>query len=62
MDQRTSAYRMDRKSSTRFYLILFDLMDIACANSYHIYNMKHHNILFLLDYKIVVVKNIIQYH
>ena len=63
MDQRTAAYRLDRKSSVRFYLrIFFDLMDIACVNSYLIHNMKHPNKLSLLDYKIVVAKNLIQYH
>ena len=44
MDQRTTIYRLDRKSSVRLYLrIIFDLMDIACVNSYLIYNMKHPN-------------------
>ena len=44
MDQRTAAYRLDRKSSVIFYLrIFFDLMDIACVNSYLIYNLKHPN-------------------
>ena len=63
MDQRTVEYRLDGKSSVRFYLhIFFDLIDIACANSYLIYNMKHPNRLSLLDYKIVVAKNLIQYH
>ena len=63
MDQRTGTCRLDRKSSITFYLrIFFDLMDIACINSYLIYNMKHPNKLFLLDYKIVVAKNLIQYH
>ena len=63
MDQRTAAYRLDRESSVRFYLrIFFGLMDIACANSYLIYNMKHPNKLSLLDYKIVIAKNLIQYH
>ena len=63
MDQRTGAYRLDRKSSVRFYLrIFFDLMDIACVNSYFIYNMKHPNKWSLLNYKIVVTKNLIQYH
>ena len=63
MEQRTAAYRLDRKSSVRFYLrILFDLMDIACVNSYLIYNTKHPNQLSLLDYKIFVAKNLIQYH
>ena len=63
MDQRTAAYRLDRKSSVRFYLhLFFYLMDIACINSYVIYNMKHPKKLFLLDYKIAVAKNQIQYH
>ena len=63
MDQRTTAYCLDRNSSVRFCLcIFFDLMDIACANSYLIYNMKHPNKLFLLDYKIIDGRNLIQYH
>ena len=50
MDQRTAAYRLDRKSSVRFYLrIFFDLMDITCVTSYLIYNIKHPNKLSLLD-------------
>ena len=63
MNQRTAAYRLDRKSSIRFYLrIFFDLMDIPCVNSCLIYNMKHPKKLSLHDYKIVVAKNLIQYH
>ena len=51
------------KSSVSFYLrIFFDLMDIACVNSYLIYNMNHPNKLSLLDYKVLVAKNLIQYH
>ena len=58
MDQRTAAYCLDWKSSVRFYpCIFFDLMDIACFNSYLVYNMKHPNKLLLLNYKIVVAKN-----
>ena len=61
MDQRTAPYRLDQKSSVRFYFhIFFDLMDITCVNSYLIYRMKHPNKLSLLDYKIVVAKNLIQ--
>ena len=57
MDQLTLAYRLDRKLSVRFYLrIFFDLMIIACANSYLIYNMKHSNKLSFLDCKIVAPK------
>ena len=34
LEQRTAAYRLDRKSSLRFYFrIFFDLMDIAYVNS-----------------------------
>ena len=63
VDLRTAAYLLDRKSSVRFYLrIFFDLMDIACVNSYLIYYMKHPNKLSILDYKIAVTKNLIQYH
>ena len=38
MDQRTAAYRLDRKSSVRFYLrIFFDLLDIdLCQKFSHI--------------------------
>ena len=61
MEQRTAAYCLGRKTSVRFYLRIFsDLMDIACVNSYLIYNMKHPNKLSLLDYKIVGAKNLIQ--
>ena len=59
----TAPYHLDRKSSVSFYLrIFFDLMDIACVNSYLIYNMNHPNKLSLLDYKVLVAKNLIQYH
>ena len=37
-------------------------MGIACVISYPIYNMKHPNKFSHLDYKIVVVKNLIHYH
>ena len=58
-----ATYRLDRKSSVISYLcIFFYLTDIACVNRYLIYNMKHPNKLSLLDYKIVVTKNLIQYH
>ena len=63
MDQRTVAYRLDRKSSVRFYLrIFFYQMDIACVNSNLIYNTKHPNKLSLLGFKIAVTENLIQYH
>ena len=62
MDQGSATYRLNWKSSVRFYLrIFFDLMDVACVNSYAIYNMKHPNKLSLLDYKIVVAENLIQF-
>ena len=37
-------------------------MDIACDNSYLIYDMKLPNKLSLLDYKIVVAKDLMEYH
>ena len=40
----------------------FDLMDIACVNSYLIYSMRHLNSFSFLDYKIVIAKNLIQYN
>ena len=63
LDQRTAAYQLDRKSSVRFYLrIFFDLLDIACVTSFFVYNMKHPKQLTLLNYKIVVAKNLIRRH
>ena len=54
---------VDLMDQIRFYLrIFFNLMDIACVNKYLIHNMKHPNKLSLLDYKIVVAKNLNQYH
>ena len=62
IDQCTAAYRLVRKSYLIFYLqIFFDLMDIVCAISWLIYNMKDPNKLPLLDYKIVVAKKLNQY-
>ena len=63
IDQRTFAYRLDQKSSINFFFRnFFDLMDIAYVNSYLVYNIKHPSKLSFLDYKIVVAKNLIQYH
>ena len=56
MDQWTAAYQLDRKSSVCSYLrIFFDLLDIACVNSFLVYNMNHSKQLTLLDYKIVII-------
>ena len=63
IDQRTASFRLDPKSSVRFYIrIFFNLMDIAYVNSYLIYNIKYPDKLSLFDYKIVGAKNLIQYH
>ena len=63
MDQQTAAYQLDRKSSVRFYLrIFFDLLDIACVNSFLVYKMKYLKQLILLDCKIVIAKNLIRWH
>ena len=38
MDQKTAAYRLDRKSKFRFYFrIFFDLMDVALVNSFIVF-------------------------
>ena len=51
MDQRTAAYQLDCKLSVRFYMrIFFDLLDIACVNSFLVYNMSHPKQLILFDY------------
>ena len=45
-DERAAVYHLDRKSINRFYLPIFsDLMDVACANSYIVYNMNIQMIL-----------------
>ena len=63
MDQQTAAYRLDLKLSVRFYLhIFFDLLNIAYADSFLVYNMKHPEQLTLLSYKIFMAKNLIQWH
>ena len=60
IDQTASADRLDRKLTTRFYLhIHFDLIDVACANSYIVYNMIHPNDLTLLNFKTIVSKYLI---
>ena len=60
IDQRTAAYHLGRKSRVRFYLrIFFDLMDIACANSFVVYNMLHPNDLTLLDFKTIIATYLI---
>ena len=52
IDQRAATYHLVRKSTIRFYLrVFFDLMDVACAKSYIVYNMMHPNDLTLLDFK-----------
>ena len=52
-----------RESSVRFCLrIFFDLMDSAYVNGYIVYNMRNLGKLTPLDFKIVVAKNLIQWH
>ena len=59
MDQKTAAYRLDRKSKFRFYLrIFFDLLDVALFNSHIVYS-KLGNELSLLNYKVVVANSLI---
>ena len=52
IDQRAATYHLVRKSTIRFYLrVFFNLVDVACAKSYIVYNMMHPNDLTLLDFK-----------
>ena len=60
IDQKTAAYRLGRKSKTRFYWrIFFDLIDIVIVNSHIVYT-KFGNSISLLDFKIVVSKSLIE--
>ena len=59
IDQKTAAYRLDRKRKFRFYLrMFFDLIDIAIENDAIVYT-KLGNSISLLDFKIVVAKSLI---
>ena len=59
MDQRTAAYKLDRKAfSGRYYLrLFFDLMEVACVNAHLVYKSLELRGMELLDYKIVVSKH-----
>ena len=53
--QRASAHHLDRKSTIRFYVLMFLYsMDIACANSFIFYNMTHLNDFTRLDFRTIV--------
>ena len=55
VDQRSSAYHLDRKFFIRFHLrIFFDLMDVAGTNSDIADNMLHPDNLTLLNFNIAV--------
>ena len=62
MDQPAAVYSLGRKSSLDLTSSFSLIWWISYVNSYLIYNMKHPNKLYLLDCKIVVAKNLIQYH
>ena len=61
LDQRTAAYKLDRKSSGgRYYLrLFFDLMDMSVVNSHVVYKGLNPKGMELLDFKIVVAKSLI---
>ena len=55
IDQNAEAYHLDQRSIIRFYfLIFFYFMDVACANSYIVYNMMHPNDLTFFNFKTIV--------
>ena len=61
LDQKTAAYKLDRKSSGgRYYLrLFFDLMDMACVNAHIVYKNLNPRGMELLDFKIVIGKSLI---
>ena len=61
LDQKTAAYKLDRKSSGRgFYLrLFFDLMDISVVNPHEIYKVLYPKGMELLGFKIVLAKSLI---
>ena len=61
LDQKTAAYKLDRKSSGGGYYLrlVFDLMDISVVNSQAIYKVLYPKGMELLDFKIVQAKSLI---
>ena len=61
LDQRTAAYKLDRKSSSGCYYLrlFFNLMDIAVVNSHVVYKALYPKGMELLDFKIVIAKSLI---
>ena len=58
--QKVAAYHLDRKSSIRLYLrFFFDLMDVAFANAFLVYNVLQTAELTLLDVKVGIETHII---
>ena len=65
LDQKTAAYKLDRKSSGRRYYLrfFFDLMVISVVNSDIIYKKLNLKGMGLLDFKIVLTKSLVAtYH
>ena len=76
VNQRTSAYHLDRKSLIRVFLriffssffvvvvvflfFFFYFMNVACVSTFIVYNMIHQNTLTLLDYKTIVSTHLIE--
>ena len=60
IDQRNAAYHLYRKSRVRFCLRIFlNLLGVACANSFVVYNILHYNDLTLLDFKTIIATYLI---
>ena len=61
LDQKTAAYKLDRKSfGGRYYRrLFFDLMDISVVNSHVIYKVLYPKGAELVDFKIVLAKSLI---
>ena len=62
MDQRKSAYQLDRRSKFRFYLrLFFDLFDVAVVNSFILYKKLENKDLILKEFKICIALKLIAY-
>lgn len=59
VDQKTTSFRLDRKSKYHFYVrVFFDLVEVALVNIHKVYT-KLDNHISLLNFKAIVTKGLI---
>ena len=57
VDQKTTSFRLDRKSKYHFYVrVFFDLVEVALVNIHKVYTNNH---IPLLNFKAIVTKGLI---